>query len=42
VTSTISVPAAATARAAAPMVFVIDAVVFGLTIRIFAIGIEIT
>jgi hypothetical protein len=40
VTSTISVPGAATARAASPMVFVMDAVVFGLTMRILAIGLD--
>ena len=34
----ISVPGAATARAAAAMVSVIDAVVFGLTIRIFVMA----
>jgi hypothetical protein len=38
VTATISVPAAATARAAAAMVSVMDAVVLGLTIRIFVMG----
>jgi hypothetical protein len=35
------VPGAAAARAAAPMVCVIDAVVFGLTMRIFAVGISV-
>ena len=38
VTAKISVPTAATARAAAPMVSVMDAVVFGLTIRILVMS----
>ena len=38
VTATISVPAAATARAAVAMVSVMEAVVLGLTIRIFVMA----